>query len=119
MAKVLYITGMDKVLRNMKKASKGYEAKFERGLKKAGLFVQRESMRIVPVDTANLKGGAFTRNVGGKGAKTDVVVGYVADYAVHVHENLDAKHKPGKQAKYLESVMRKERNKIFKIVAKG
>ncbi len=119
MALVLKITGMNKVLKKMKKAGAGYEQKVERGLKNAGLFVQGESQRIVPVDTTNLKGGAFTRNVGGGGLKTDVVVGYVADYAVYVHENLDARHKPGKQAKFLESVVRKERSEIFRIIAKG
>lgn len=119
MAKMIRITGMSNILSNLKKASKGYGAKVEAGLKNAGLFVQGESQRIVPVDTANLKGGAFTRNVGGKGFKTDVVVGYVADYAVYVHENLDASHKPGKRAKYLESVVREKRSEIFRIIAKG
>lgn len=31
------------------------------GLKLAGLRIQRESQRVVPVDTGNLKGSAFTR----------------------------------------------------------
>ncbi len=119
MAKIIRITGVNKVLKNMRKATKGYAARAERGLKLAGTFVQGQSQKIVPVDTANLKGGAFTRNIGGKGFKADVIVGYVADYAVYVHENLDARHKKGKQAKYLESVVRKDRSEIFRIIAKG
>lgn len=35
-----------------------------------------------------------------------VVVGYTQKYAVYVHENLDAKHAAGKQAKFLESPAR-------------
>lgn len=119
MAKIIRITGVNRVLGKMRKATKSYAARAERGLKLAGVFVQSRSQRIVPVDTSNLKGGAFTRNIGGKGFKADVIVGYVADYAVYVHENLDARHKPGKQAKFLESVVRKERSEIFKIIAKG
>ncbi len=110
---------MRRVLKKLKMSTTLYGAKLERGLKQAGIFVQARSQRIVPVDTANLKGGAFTRNVGGTGAKADVVVGYVADYAVYVHENLDAHHKPGKQAKYLEFVVRNYRKEIFDIIAKG
>ncbi len=121
MAKMIKIMGVSKVLRKMKKATKGFEARAERGLKNAGLFVQRESMKIVPIDLGNLKGTATTDNIGGKGFKTDVVVHYGAgaDYAVYVHENLNAKHKSGRQAKYLESVIRNEKKEIFKIIAKG
>ncbi len=119
MAKIVKITGMNKVLRHLRGATKLYEVRVERGLKKAGTFVQAHSQRIVPVDKGTLKGGAFTRNIGGTGFKTDVIVGYVAEYAVYVHENLDARHKPGKQAKFLESVVRKERSEIFRIIAKG
>ena len=75
MAMLIRIKGMNKVLSNLKRVSSNFEAGVERGLKSAGLFVQRESQRIVPVDTSNLKGGAFTRNIGGKGFDTDVIVG--------------------------------------------
>jgi len=117
MARMLRISGMNKVLGNLKKSKTITAGKVGIGLKRAGLFLQRESQNIVPVDTSNLKNGAFTRNVGGSGFDTDVIVGYVADYAVYVHENLQAKHKPGKQAKYLEQPAREKKNEIFKIIA--
>jgi len=116
MAKILAITGVPKVLANLKGFSTTKAAGIGRGLKQAGLFLQRESQLIVPVDTGNLKGGAFTRNVGGAGFDTDIVVGYVADYAVYVHENLQAKHKPGKQAKYLEEPARTKKSEIIRII---
>ena len=121
MAKIVKITGVNRVLGRMRKATKGYASRAERGLKNAGLFVQSCSQRIVPVDLGNLKGTAATDNIGGKGFKTDIVVHYGAgaDYAVYVHENLDARHKPGKQAKFLELVVRRERSEIFRIIAKG
>lgn len=41
------------------------------------------------------------------GEKSPVVlVGYTANYALHVHENLESRHKEGQQAKYLEQPAR-------------
>lgn len=41
-----------------------------------------------------------------KASQASVAVGYTAAYAVFVHENLEAKHKEGKQAKFLEGPAR-------------
>jgi hypothetical protein len=38
------------------------------------------------------------------------IVGYTQEYAIDVHENLEAAHKPGKQAKFLEGPARKLAN---------
>ena len=56
-----------------------------------------------------------------EGFDTDVIVHYGAgaDYAVYVHEDMNARHKPGKTAKYLERPAREKKNEIFKIIAKG
>jgi len=44
----------------------------------------------------------------------DVVVGYTQDYAVYVHERTELKHKPGKQAKFLESPARNLSKEMFR-----
>ena len=119
MAKLVKITGMKNILRNMKKANVDLGKRVERGLLKGGLFLQRKSQQVVPVDKDVLKPSADTRNVGGKGFKTDVVVSYNTEYDVYVHEDMEAKHKKGKQAKFLEGPAREKINEIFKIVAKG
>ena len=76
-------------------------------MKRAALMLKRNSQKIVPVKTSNLKGGAFADQVEGTSGFLIVMeVGYVADYAVYVHEDLDAHHKPGKTAKYLEIPLR-------------
>lgn len=116
MAKLVKITGLKNVISNLKRANSKLDIGFEKRLLTAGLFIQRESQKIVPVDTSNLKGGAETRNIGGKGFKADVIVLYKAVYAVFVHENLDARHKEGKRAKFLESVIREKRVEIFKML---
>ncbi len=111
------VTGVNQVISRLRKSKGMTGLKIANGLKEGGLLLQRLSQEVVPVKTSNLKGGAFTRNVGGAGVKTDIVVGYVADYAVHVHENLDARHKPGKQAKYLEGPFRKHKGEIMRRIA--
>ena len=117
MAGMVKVIGVPRVLAKLKAASVVAGVSIGTRLKLAGLFVQRESQKIVPILTANLKGSANTRNVGGEGFDTDIVVSYSTEYAVYVHEDLDARHKPGKQAKFLESVVRTKRKEILKIIA--
>lgn len=116
MAGLTGMTGVSKVLAKMKASTVAKAVGVEKGLKDAGLFLQRESQKIVPVDTANLKGGAFTRKVSGSGFDADIVVGYVADYAVYVHEDLQAKHQSGQQAKYLEQPAREKKGELLRII---
>ena len=95
-------------LKKFQKSLVRYEDQLEKNnapaLAKCGLFLQRQSMLQVPVDTSNLKDGAFTRSKG-KGWKHVVLVGYVAEYAVFVHEILGVHHPIGK-AKFLEDPAR-------------
>lgn len=141
MPKVITITGLDKILLNMKKVEKDAGSKVARGLKKAGAFLLRESQAIVPVDKGILKASGFVRAFG-VGFKTDVIVGYTAGYAVYVHENLEAVHGaafnikyaamitdsknkkqvkqytrgPNQQAKFLEAPCRTKRGEIIDII---
>lgn len=62
----------------------------------------------VPIDTGLLKstGNVQTRD---SGSRFQVILGYggaASGYAIHVHENLNAYHKPPTQAKYLERPFR-------------
>ena len=117
MAKVMKITGVSKILKNLKKVNAGFAAGFEKGLKRGGLFLQRMSQKVVPVDKSPLKNSARTRNMGGRGFDADIIVSYGTDYAVYVHENLNASHAEGKEAKYLEKPARENRTEILKIIA--
>lgn len=110
------IRGAKAILKKLKAQDKSVLAAAIRGLKKAGLRLQRESQKVVPVDTGALKRSAFT-NTFGKGKNTDVVVGYAIHYAIYVHENLYARHARGKIAKYLEVPARKFKDILLKIIA--
>lgn len=117
MAEMLRLEGVKKMIAELKRRGVVTAQEFARNVRRAGLFLQRESQLIVPVDTGNLKNSAFTRKAGGRGWKVIVVVGYTAAYAIFVHENLEARHKEGKEAKFLEKPLREKRDRILGIMA--
>jgi hypothetical protein len=103
MSKVIEVYGVKEVLAKLSKADKDVGRGIQRGLIKAGLFLLRESQLIVPVDLGNLKASGATR-AEGSGAATVVWVVYTANYAVYVHENLDAAHGKAYNLKYAEQI---------------
>ncbi len=141
MAKITGVSGIDKIIRNLKKVDAQIARGVARGLKRGGLLLLRESKKIVPVDIGHLKGSGETRNIGGSGFKTDIIVVYGSDvsYAVYVHEDLEAAHGeafnrkyrkqiadsnnkrfrsrgPNQQAKFLEQPARDLKPTILKII---
>ena len=141
------ISGLPTVLRNLRKSGDRIARGVERGLIKGGIFLQKESQKIVPKQIGNLHGTAFTRNQGGSGVDADIIVGYTSEYAVFVHEDLTKAHGrefnvkhaeeieaatgtfqgtaeggmfprgEEQQAKFLEKPAREKRSKIIRIVA--
>ncbi len=78
---------------------------------RAGYYIQRESMKIVPILTGNLRGSAFTR-FSGTGLQTRVQVGYTAAYAIFVHEILEYAHGSEFNAKHREKIARLNYTKV-------
>jgi len=109
------VRGVKKIVRNLKKQGRLAAHRCEVGLKRAGLFLQRESLFICPIEWGNLRGSSFCR-AKGKGYRVVVQVGYTADYAVYVHERLDLHHDAPTQAKFLEQPARTKRAEMFKII---
>lgn len=97
------IKGFDAILKKKKKQDQIIILNYGRGVKKAGLFLQRQSMKEVPVDKGPLRASAFTRATG-SGKQIQVQVGYTAGYAIYVHENLDAAHGAAFNAKYRKEI---------------
>ena len=108
------IIGLNSKLRRHQYAT---ERGLRKGLLKAGLALQRESQKIVPIDTGVLRNSASTR-LEDWGFQSKAIVGYETDYAIYVHEDLEARHKPGKQAKYLEQPLREHSDRLIGIVIK-
>lgn len=118
MVQIAHITGVDEVINNLRKFSKDYQKKVSVGMKLGGKFLWRKSLDVVPVDKDILKPSGYTRATG-KGFDTVVTVGYTTSYAIYVHEDLTARHKPGKTAKYLENPARENRDRILEIIWKA
>jgi hypothetical protein len=131
MASVNTIVGLSVVKANFKRRNRTLAAGTERGLKLAGLHLQRTSQKFVPVDFGPLKASAYTRHKG-SGYSTQVHVGYGTSYALPVHENVEMKGKgfprrppshgnywdpaPWGRAKFLETPARTERVTMRRII---
>lgn len=79
-----------------------------------------ESKKRTPVDTGNLRASHMVTDpvITDEGISVNIVVGGVsAQYAVFVHENLEAFHEVG-QAKFLESTLLESRPYMAARVAK-
>lgn len=109
------VNGVKKIQRAIRKHQHKTAEGLRRGLYKGGLFLQRESQIIVPRDTGDLAESANTR-LEGSGFQVAAIVSYRTDYALFVHEDLEARHTPGKQAKFLEQPLREKRDRIAAIV---
>ena len=79
-------------------------------LYKWNLKMLKETLRITPVDTGNLRASGHVTNpvVNGTVVSTEIVFGGdSAPYAFIVHERLDVYHRPPTQAKFLEATYKR------------
>lgn len=94
-------------------ALKGYETAFgkgvERGVIKSTNFLLHETLKVTPISDQGSNGNppGFLRKSGkvliyGARQFTRGRVTFTAPYAIYVHEDLYAIHKPGTYAKFLE-----------------
>ena len=82
------LTGVAQVVSEINRRVNALGGGSERGLLKAGLFLKKESMKQVPVDTGFLKNSAITPQLmRTMSNRIYVAVGYSAVYAPIVHEN--------------------------------
>jgi len=100
--------GLREMLAKFKDLKNKFPDKVANELYLTGQLIMTESKRRVPVKTGNLRAsGQVARPERTEGRKIVVTLSYggaAVDYAVPVHENLEAEHPHG-QAKYLESVL--------------
>ena len=104
------------------------------GLKDALLYVATESQNKAPVDTGDLRGSVLVEmdnTVIAKGNESGGItitgnapenstkgsVSYNTPYAANQHEHTEYDHPLGGQAKYLESVITGEKDRILQLIA--
>jgi hypothetical protein len=54
-----------------------------------------------------------------EGKRASVCVGYCTNYALYVHEDMEARHKPGKSAKFLSRPCREHEDELADIVKRA
>jgi hypothetical protein len=99
--------GLKEMLTKLRDLKKNFPDKVANELYLTGQILMTESKRRVPVDTGTLRASGQVSKPERHGRKVSVTLSYggaASDYAVPVHENLEAQHPHG-QAKYLESVL--------------
>ena len=104
--------GMSSMLGRLEKMRNDVPKAIDKAIYVEALRIFRKSQRIVPVGPINdptYKGIPGTLRASGviEGPTNhEVLIGYggiAASYALYVHEDPNAKHKPGKSYKYLET----------------
>lgn len=104
--------GIKKVEKFLKSYAKTVDSIVTEGLEDGGRKILSESNRIAPVDTGNLiRNTEVEKTIGG-----EVQVRYHADYAMYVHEDLEARHPKG-HAKFLEKATNQEGHSVIRRIA--
>ena len=107
------LQGIDKVLRNLEKINRKVEANLSESLKKGGDMVLDGSRKITPIDTGRMIQESDVKKI------TDFYyqVRYNEDYALYVHEDLEASH-PSGQAKFLQTATNDKGREVIKNIGK-
>lgn len=102
---------------NLKKALADMKSRAKKGMFLAVALVKRESQKRTPVDEGNLKGSHYTSvQTDSDGVKGEI--GLTADYAIYVHEDLEAFHPTG-EAKFLENAVKENEHSIITLIQKA
>ena len=110
---------MERVLINLNREIKGIENRSMQGLIESSIIVRRDMDQtppLIPVDTGNLRASWFTTPVR-KGTQQGLMVGFNANYAVFVHENVGAQFKrPQSGAKFFEASLKRNKQMILETI---
>lgn len=103
------IKGLEEIEKNIAEQLERIEGLSVKGVRKAAGEIVNRSKELTPVDTGDLKNEQFVVNVKG-GARIDVR----KNYALYVHEDLEAHHEVG-QAKFLETAIVEKTDRILEL----
>lgn len=109
------ISGLDIVFANLNREINQIQGRTKAGLREAALLIRRRAQQLAPHDTGHLEGSAYTEAYDtplGPGAE----IGFMALYAVFVHEIDRNYRKPGSQWKYLETAINENHQKILEVI---
>lgn len=104
---MLKFRGVKQVTDTLKRIADKFPDKVGAAMYQEAQIEMTEAKRRVPVDTGTLRASGFVNDPERHGRQVTVTLGFggaAEEYALIVHEDLEAFHKVG-QAKYLESVL--------------
>lgn len=120
------LEGMKELMHNINKELESIKGRTAKGMILAAIHVRRDMDKTepkIPVDTGKLRASWFAENVKGRHGPA-VLMGFSANYAVWVHENLESKNKKeinwnrqGSGPKFFQDSLLRNRNEIIKIIA--
>jgi hypothetical protein len=110
----LELQGINDVIKNFEKINRMVEQNLTESLKKGGDMILKESNSLAPRDTGNMIRESDVKEV----APLDFQVRYNEDYALYVHEDLEARHPNGGQAKFLQIATNDNGKKVIKDISK-
>lgn len=84
----LRVEGVEELNRELRRIAREAPEAVAAGCYAGALVIQEAAQNLTPVERGNLQGSAFTNRIEG-GAET----GFSAEYALHVHENMEQKLK--------------------------
>lgn len=108
---MIKFTGVNEMLATLRRVVATMPNEVAKALYAEAQIEMTESNRRVPVKFGVLRASGFVQDPEQNGKNISVTLGYggaAKDYAIPVHENLEAHHPHG-QAKYLESVLNESR----------
>jgi len=98
---------------NLPKVMGMFEQNKRKALDAVGLEISGRAKEITPVEFGRLKSSITWQK-----RDTSVDIGTNVEYAVYVHENLDARHNVG-EAKYLEKAVTRHEDRIRHLIRAG
>lgn len=115
----LKVEGLSLLQRGLMTVSRKYNKGYQAALEAALLRVLNTATAYCPIDTGYLRSTGFTQ-ITGSGFNTRGYVGFSAEYAMYVHENVHHSFKaPGTSAKYLEKAIERHKKEIPAMIAES
>ena len=121
------VRGFDEVMRNLNEQINGIKDRSMAGLLEAGLKIEARSNQRVPREYGNLAASSYARKAQDGGLAVEI--GYTAEYALYVHEDLEMSLKgeprpsglgvywgPNGENKFLEKTLRENTDLIVQII---
>lgn len=110
------LVGLKRVMRNLNRELKQIEGKTFIGMWVVGKKIEGKSKRLCPVGATGNLIGSWYADISDTPDGLSLVMGYSADYALHVHEHDRHYRKPGSQWKFLEAPLYESTGEIVSIL---